>query len=293
MKLNSAALFATLLPLVSALTGDELGCNGGEASYGTAAGSLEDAGLQAAIQQLVIFPEVPISITNNALYRLKIIAPGDLYFNAFLLRAEFSQPELDSVVLNPDFELTPSSSNAAVSSVCLGNVLGLVHTDLEPKKEVEGRFNLNEIGNFDLDLTVIVLDDEGNESVYYSRYNLTSTEELPDIPTITPVLLTTSPMPTNAPNATNATNYTFAPVMTPVDGGAPVAAPTTTTTGSGGSSPVAAPVGSTSSTTGGSSEDDAETGVDETTEAESRSPIVMLSTVVLGGFFMSLGLMFL
>lgn len=281
MKLLSAAAFAFLFPSSLALTAEEIGCAGEGPAVGEAISTLEEAGFQAAIQTLIIDPEIPITITNEANYRLRIVAPGELSFNSFLMRAEFSQPDIDSVVLNPDFALTPVSENAMVNTACIGNILGLVNVDTEPKEEVEGTFRLDEIGNFVLDLTVAVVDEEGNENIYYSHYDLTSVTDLPDIPTVTPQHLTMSPAPTlaNSTNSSSLPETTMAgpeattgsaptdTTTTTTDGSTPVDTPMTTDSGSSG----AAPVDAESTTTAGG--DDAE-------EETSQSP-AMLSTMVI------------
>ena len=74
--------------------------------------------------------------------------------------------------------------------------MGLVNVDSGPHNTAEGLFILGKsAGLLTLDLTVVVsIDESGTERVYFSQYNLESREELPNIPTVAPRLL--SPAPT-------------------------------------------------------------------------------------------------
>ena len=70
-----------------------IGCEGDGPAIGEAISTLEEAGFHGAVvQSLIVDPLVPISITSNTRYTLQIVAPGELFFNAFLMRAEFSLP---------------------------------------------------------------------------------------------------------------------------------------------------------------------------------------------------------
>jgi len=89
MKLVGA-LFLALLPSVFGISNKEIGCEGNGPAEGEAISTLEEAGLQAVIQTLFIDPKIPIAMTTDATYTLKINAPGDRYFNALLMRAALS-----------------------------------------------------------------------------------------------------------------------------------------------------------------------------------------------------------
>ena len=70
--------------------------------------------------------------------------------------------------------------------------MGLVNVDSGPHNEAEGLFLLGKSAGLllTLDLTVVVsIDESGTERVYFSQYNLESREELPNIPTVAPRLL--------------------------------------------------------------------------------------------------------
>ena len=58
---------------------------------------------------LIVDPLVPISITSNTRYALQIVAPGELFFNAFLMRAEFSLPNTEESVGKTDFSFWATS----------------------------------------------------------------------------------------------------------------------------------------------------------------------------------------
>lgn len=224
-------LFAIFPAVVSAVTFETTGC-GGAVAMGSAGhvSFLEVAGYEFVVSTLVINPNLTsISLRMDDNYQFSVRAPPGTQFTDFFIRTE----------MKGNYILEPVGPGIKFAPGCEGNVTGLTSTDLAPKSLVQGGFTLRDVGNYTIDVTVV----QGDNTALYTRYMFLVYEELPDVPTVTPKLVTFPPtasptkkLPSLAPVAgipTVSLATTKAPAMS-----GPTTPPVATTTGV----PIAAPV---------------------------------------------------
>lgn len=131
-----------------------------------------------------------------------------------------------------------AGTNAQVSMLCDGiTAVGITHFDNTDKTEFGGTVSVMEVGDYVVDVTVVVSNGGtlGSE-YYYSRYTLTAADAAA-APTVAPVA---AAVPTDAPVAGEVA--TDAPVAGEVSTDAPVAGEVSTDAPVGGATPTDVPV---------------------------------------------------
>ena len=225
---------------ILAYPGGAGGCNTGGAVADThlvnpTTGSLKDGNFQLVTNgNAVISPNRNITaITPESGYQLNIlpVSGSGAVFRGVLIRVQGPGT----------FTLTPKT-NAQVAMACPGNgVVGVTHIDRTDKTEFGSGFKTESEGLYKVEVTVVVSNNATSGSVYYyDSFELTSYNDIPDFPTVTPILSNVTFAPTapvaarvpsaaapvaaSVPSATPPVAATVPTAPTPVNATVPTAA---------------------------------------------------------------------
>ena len=229
MKLSSSSLSLLLLTAILGIQSvlaypiGAGGCATGVAVGGShltnspkKTGSLEDGGFQLVTNQNIkLITDLNITAINPSQTYLLNVIPNigsSATFKGALIRVD--GPGM--------YSITPDE-NAKEADACTAlGVGGVTHTDRTAKTFFGSSFMTESIGEYKIEVTVVVQNNVTGSVYYYDQFVLTSFDETPIFPTITPVRGNETKSPTKAPVLSTPTSPVAAPVALPV--ATPVAA---------------------------------------------------------------------
>jgi hypothetical protein len=173
-------------------------------------GSLEEGGFQVVTNQNIkLVPNLnTTAISPTQTYLLNIIPlPGsNVTFRGALIRVE-----------GPGMYDIEAGVNAQEATTCVTlGVGGVTHMSNSDKVEFGSSFSTESEGDYKIEVTVVVANSASTGSIYYyDVFVLSSFEEIPIFPTITPVKGNETSPPADAPTRVSPTAPIVAPVGTP------------------------------------------------------------------------------
>jgi hypothetical protein len=199
------------------------GCESGGAVGGIhltnpTTGSLDDGGFQVVTNQNIkLVPNLDVTaISPSQAYLLNVIpnVGSAATFKGVLIRVNGTGT----------YSIDPKE-NAKEAGECTSlNVGGVTHTDSTTKTFFGSSFTTESLGEYVVEVTVVVQNNSTGSVYYYDKFVLTSFDDTPIFPTITPVRGNETKSPVAVPAATTPTAF---PMAVPV--AAPVATNATTT----------------------------------------------------------------
>jgi hypothetical protein len=191
------------------------GCESGGAVGGAhltnpTTGSLETGGFQVVTNQNIkLVPNLEVTaISPLQTYLLNVIpnVGSTATFKGALIRVNGTGT----------YAIIPGDNSKEADKCTNLGVGGVTHTDSTAKTFFGSSFSTESLGDYVVEVTVVVQNNSSGSIYYYDKYVLTSFDETPIFPTITPVRGNETKAPTGPVSAT-------VPVPAPVAG--PVAVP--------------------------------------------------------------------